>query len=339
MAPAAQRLVDRLRPAALPRGDGGMTLLELMVVAGVLSVLIGLGVGFLRQSDGMPETRSALAGELRRAALDARTRGLPTEVLVEVAAEDRPAGVVARGLDAVVLVTFEPGQRYAVAGLEPVLGGLAVEHGRCGQARSGGGDDTTAALRLPLPPSVADLAAGFALRVDVLLPSRAAGRLLRLGRAIDVELDGEARPRVRLQAVDQDGRSGAAVNLRPDGALPVGRWCTFEIGHDGYQVWCAVDGRTLATANLKERVVQQKGDVLELLPAEELLPAVVDELQVFAYVFGERQRLPDGVVLETSVRIAFDADGEPIAPKPIRFEVLVDRRTEQLTVGRGGVLQ
>jgi len=63
--------------------EAGLTLLELLVVAGILSVLMGLGVGFLRRSDGLPEAKSAIVGMLRMAALDARTRALPTEVLLE----------------------------------------------------------------------------------------------------------------------------------------------------------------------------------------------------------------------------------------------------------------
>src|SRR5262245_9992969 len=318
-------------------GARGMTMLELIVVAGVLSVLIGVGVGFLRRSDGLPETRSMLAGELRTAALDARTRGLPTEVLLVPADEDGRMEVTARGLDPIVLVTFEPGQRQLTAGLEPVLGGDDVP-GRCGRARAPSATDKSAALRLPFEPQHADLRDGFAIRCDVLLRERAGGRLLRLGRGIDVQIDDQGRPAARVQA--QSGEGGAtAVNLHAPSGLPIGRWCTLELGHDGHRAWLAVDGKELATATLRERLLQQKGDVLEVGPGDDALAGAVDELQVFAYVFTPPQLLPEGIALPGPLRIAFDAQGEPIAPPDIKLEILADHRTEVVRVGQGGVLQ
>jgi len=316
----------------------GMTMIELIVVAGILSVLIGVGVGFLRRSDGLPETRSILAGELRTAALDARTRGLPTEVLVVPADEGGRMEVTARGLDPVVLVTFEPGQRQLSVAFEPVLGGDDVP-GRCGRARAPSATEKSTALRLSFEPQVADLRDGFAIRCDVLLRERAAGRLLRLGRGIDVQIDDQGRPAARVQAQGGGEGGGTAVNLRAPSGLPVGRWCTLELGHDGHRAWLAVDGKELATAQLHERLLQQKGDVLEVGPGDDALPGAVDELQVFAYMLTPAQLLPDGIELPGPLRIAFDAQGEPIAPPEIRLEVLADHRTEVLHVGAGGVLQ
>jgi hypothetical protein len=313
-----------------------MTMLELIVVAGILSVLIGVGVGFLRRSDGLPETRSMLAGALRAAALDARTRGLPTEVLVVPVDEGGRMEVTARALDPVVLVTFEPGQRQLSAAFEPVLGGDDVP-GRCGRARAPSATEKTAALRLPFEPQFADLRDGFAIRCDVLLRERAAGRLLRLGRGIDVQIDEQGRPAARVQAQAGEG-AGTAVNLRAPTGLPVGRWCTLELGHDGHRAWLAVDGKELATAALRERLLQQKGDMLEVGPADDALAGAVDELQVFAYAFTPAQVLPEGIEVP-ALRIAFDAQGEPIVPPEIKLEVVADHRTEVLHVGPGGVLQ
>ncbi len=316
-------------------------MLELIVVAGILSVLLGVGVGFLRRSDGMAEVRSAIGGALRIAALDARSRALPTEVLLRPGEDGAPAEVVARGLDPVVLVTFEPGQTQAIAGLEPQLGGEEVPSGRCGRARgpSKQGPAQTPALRLPFGPGVADLRDGFAIRFDLRLHARREGHLLRVGRSIDVHLDELARLRARVQAQGADGRGTAAVNLAAAAGLPIGRWCTIEIGQDGNKVWLTVDGRELAQQQLEATVLQQKDDVLELLPADAGLDAAVDEVQVFAYTFTPAQRLPSSVVLEAPARIAFDVQGEPIAPPDIRLELLSDHRHEVLRIGVGGVLQ
>lgn len=325
-----------------------MTLLELIVVMGVIAVLMGLGIGFVRRGDGMPETRSMIAAELRTAALDARTRALPTEVLLAPGVAGQPAEVRARGLDPVVLITFEPGQQFAVGDLQPMLGGIEIENGRIGRARAQGvvadaaalptGTAATPALRLPLGPTVADLRDGFALRLDVLLRERAAGRLLRLGRGLDVLLDDDGRLRARVQAGD-DGRGSRIVQLEPAVPLPVLRWCTVEFGMDGHKTWLSVDGRELAAESLVQSLLQQKGDELEVLPGADALPAAVDELQVFAYAFTAGQRLPAGVELQAAARIAFDTEGEPIAPPEIKLQVVSDGRQEVLRIGRGGVLQ
>ena len=108
--------------------------------------------------------------------------------------------------------------------------------------------------------------------------------------------------------------------------------------HDGHRAWLAVDGKELATAALRERLLQQKGDMLEVGPADDALAGAVDELQVFAYAFTPAQVLPEGIEV-SALRIAFDAQGEPIVPPEIKLEVVADHRTEVLHVGPGGVLQ
>ncbi len=319
--------------------EAGLTLLELLVVAGILSVLMGLGVGFLRRSDGLPEAKSAIVGMLRMAALDARTRALPTEVLLEPGQDGGLSTVRARALDPLFVVTFDPGQRQLDSRLSPVLGGEDVLDGRIGHARMTKEGDQSSALRLQLGEQQANLSDGFALRVDVRLSSRGSGTLLRLGSAVTVRLDELGRPQARIATEDGEGRGGAAITLASKQGLPTGRWCTFEIAADGSRAWIAIDGRVTAEQTQRERVRQQKDDVLEALPGGETLACAIDELQLFAYAIADAQRLPEGAVLSKSVRIAFDAQGEPIAPPDIELKMMSDGRLETLRVGPGGVLQ
>jgi hypothetical protein len=316
-----------------------MTLLELLVVAGILSVLMGLGVGFLRRSDGLPEARSAIVGMLRMAALDARTRGLPTEVLLTPGVDGGLGTVRARGLDPVLLSTFDPGQRFLDANLAPVLGGEDYLQGRYGHARTTRAGDPSAALRLQLSKQDADFSDGFALRVDVKLLRRGPGQLLRLGSAIQVQLDDDGRPRARLTTLDDAGRGGVTTTLASQVALPVGRWCSFELAADSNRAWIAIDGRIAAEQDQRERLRQQKDDVLEVLPGNDGVVAAVDELQLFAYTITQSSNLPEGAVLKKAVRVAFDAQGEPMAPPEILFQMVSDNRVEVLRVGPQGVLQ
>ncbi|MGE3171080.1 MAG: Tfp pilus assembly protein FimT/FimU [Planctomycetota bacterium] len=319
--------------------DAGMSLLELLVVAGILAMLMGLGVGMLRRGDGVAEARSALVGQLRLAALDARTRALPTEVILAPGVDGMGATVSARGLDPALLVTFEPGQSFATAGVQPAFGGDADPMGRCGQGRRPGQQDKSALMRVPLGPGAIDLRAGFAVRFDVRLHRRSGGRLLRLGRGIDLAIDDEARPYARLMAEGTEGRAGAAINLKAATGLPLGRWCTVELATDGTRAWCSIDGRVVADQDFAERVLQQKEDVFEVGPGDQPVDATFDELQLFAYAWTQPMRLPDSILLGGRVRIAFDAMGEPVAPPEIKLEVAGEQRTEVLRVGAGGVLQ
>jgi hypothetical protein len=319
--------------------EAGLTLLELLVTAGILATLMGLGVGFLRRSDGLPEARSAIVGMLRMAALDARTRGLPTEVLLSPGEDGSPAEVRARALDPQFVLTMESAQRQLDSRFTPTLGGEDVSTGRIGHARRPREGDQSPAARVQLSPEVVDLSEGFALRFDVRLTNRGSGALLRIGTAVTLRLDDAGRPEARIATVGEDGRVGATITLESRQPLPAGRWCSLEIAADGSRSWIAIDGRIVAENPQQGRLRQQRGDQLELAPGGEAFGCEVDELQLFAYAFAEPQRLPEGALLLKPVRIAFDDQGEPISPPSIELKMSSDGRIEKLDVGPGGVLQ
>jgi prepilin-type N-terminal cleavage/methylation domain-containing protein len=325
-----------MTPCARQRG---FTLLELLVTVGVISVLLGIGVGYLGRSSGAPEATSALAGQLRAASLAARSRSLPTEVLIEPGQDGERATVRARGLQPLALYGFEPDERYVDAALTPAIGGEAVEQGRFGAARRPRDGDRAPLLHLPLPPRLADFAAGFALRFDLRLDRRQAVTLLRFGRALEVGLDDQLRPRIRATARGDEGQVGPATNLQASVGLPVGQWCTLEIGGDGSELWCALDGRVLEHTAFRERLHQQQDDQLEVGLGDEPLPGTIDELQLFAYQLASAVELPLDVVPAARYRIQFDAAGEPIAPPRLELDVVAESRKVAFTVGGGGVLQ
>ena len=325
------------RTAAAARG---FTLLELMVTIGVISVLMGISLGFLSRSTGRPEAMSALAGELRAASLSARATGLPTEVVVAPDPEGLLTMVRARSLQPVVVFHCEPDQQFLNPDLRPTLLGLDVREGRFGHGRRPNGDQPEMLLRWPAPVKVADFRDGFALRLDLLLEQRTGCALLRLGKALEVDLEPDGRVRARLQLRSGTGNTGQGVPLQAQEPLPLHRWCTVEIAADGRSFWLEVDGRELARAAAPGSVLQHiDQDALEVSLRGEPLPGVLDELRVFVYRFGEPQRLPVDVQVAQAVRIGFDAHGEPIGKPTIELELVQEGRNEVLRVLRGGVLQ
>ena len=317
----------------------GLTLLELMVVVGVIGVLTGLGLGFVGQSSGYAEARAVIGAELRLAALDARARGLPTEVEIR-AGEDGELGYVrTRALTPVAVFGFEPGQRPAASDIDPHFGGVSVARGRFGFARAIQEGESGAPLHVPLPPAAVDFGDGFAIRMDLWLDKREPGQLLTFGQGLEATLDADARPRVRFVTRGSDGRAGAAFNLRSEIGLPLRRWCTLEIAANGSEFWCSLNGRDLARVSARGRILQSASDALEVLPTDEPLTAIVDEVQLFAYSFTEPSLFDQGIVVQKPVRILFDASGECYATGDISLLVSTEERTAVLRVGPGGILQ
>lgn len=113
----------------------GFTLLELLVVIGVLSVLLGLSVGFLGRTDSQRIAAAILAGETRAAQMTARAEGVPTEVWVRPGVDGAAGTVQARLLQPAATFHFEPGERTLSDALRPQLAGEDVPNGRFGHGR------------------------------------------------------------------------------------------------------------------------------------------------------------------------------------------------------------
>lgn len=328
------------RPAHAPSTESGFTLLEMLVVVGVLSVLLGMGVGFLRRGGGERGAAvSAVTGQLRAASSAARSRGLPTEVRIVPSVDGLPATVQSLELLPVTVVHFEPGERGLSPALAPALGGEDEPRGRFGHGRRPAADQRSPLLRLPVDRKVWDLRGGFVFRFDLRLESQESCTLLRVGRSLELAIDSNGLLRGRMLQRDVDGSGGAAAVLVSQAPLPVGRWHTVELAHDGARFWCAVDGRTVGAADARAGLFQQDGDLLDLGPSESVLSGVVDEFQWFVYAWNEPVRLPVGIDVAKLVSIRFDATGEPVAPPAIALVLAQEETTEELKVGAGGTLQ
>lgn len=319
----------------------GFTLLELLVVTGILAVLMGVGFGYLRRgNNGRNAALSAVAGALRQAAGAAQMRGLPTEVRIDRPADDGgPWLLRARELLPIATFHMEPADSTLAPVLRPALGGQDVVAGRFGHCRQNLAGEHGPLLRLPVLPADFDLADGFVFRVDLRLHTRQACSVLRLQRHLELDLDSTGRPKARMVQRDSLGKSGVTATLQGDVPVVLDRWFTLEIANDGRELWLAVDGEVQARTDAGQALLQQDGDVLEVSPGDAAVPGLVDEVQWFSYVWSAPQMLPLDVTLAKPWRVGFGGHGEIDAVGPLVLHLSKDERDESFQVQRGGVIE
>jgi prepilin-type N-terminal cleavage/methylation domain-containing protein len=303
-----------------PAAAGGFSLLELLVVSGVLAVLLGLAVGFLGKTDPYAVAEATLRGELRAAQFTARAEGLPTEVLVEPGTDTAPVATVrSRLLEPVATFHCEPGELVLEEYLRGQYGGQDAP-GRFGRGRRSDGGDKQPALRWAAPPPLVDLHDGFALRIELYLERRQSCTVLRCGGWCELALDGACRPRARLQLDGGTALASAVATLAGDVALPIARWCTLDFAADGRECWLAIDGREVARGPAGGAPQQGASDVLDVSPGDDPVPGVVDEIRVLAYALGPLQYLPPELQPDRPHRIAFDARGKAVTATAVAWQ-------------------
>lgn len=304
--------------------EGGVTLLELLVVISVLGVLLGIGAG----AWGALATPDLLAGgrikdALRTARLMARREGLPAAVVV-----DPPAGEVrALGLRAAGNWHFEDeaGSGWPVPARHE--GARLDRDGVLGSALV---LDDEAVLAVPGLPPGADDPQGFGVEAwlapaagprPMVLLERPGRWLLRLDEEdqLQVSLWLEARP-----APEELRRSV------PQARLSEGRFTRLTVLFDGRSLHVAADGRRCGEDTrlpAPRRLAGGSGTVLGSGTGLERFRGRLDELRLFA-VAGEPQAqpLPEGARLLGEPRLLrLEASGrlDPAfhaAPEAVGFE-------------------
>lgn len=309
---------------------------------GVLAVLSGIGIGFLGKSESSVSiTWTVLRDKIRLAHETARTSGRPTTVEM-ITTQDGDRLLRGKTLETVGQWHLETGER-PFADLIPELHGIADPDGRFGECMRPDPEQEESMFML-LTGGVArfDMHDGFALQVEVFLDVRdkCVVATFDQGNTFHLELDEDLVPMARMHLGAGGDQRGRSIEIEAkDHALPLSRWVSLGIYHDGREFALTVGNETVARAAAKgEPFRNRNGGVLEISPRGSLLPGKIDEIQLLAYTRGEAVQLPMDIDIAGLDRpVLFDRRGNLIMP--VTIEVSLGQLKEKRTVVPGGVLK
>jgi prepilin-type N-terminal cleavage/methylation domain-containing protein len=321
----------------------GFTLLELITVLGVIAVLSGFGIGFLSRSENdMDIALSVVRDKIRLAHETARTTGRQTFVELVNRYEDKQ--VIGQFLRAKVLAVIgqwhlEPGER-GFAGLTPELRGEYDQNGRYGHGMRPNGEKGGTLFSIHTRDDARfQMRGGFAFKVELFLESRERCVVTSLEQTFTLELDRDLSPTASM-FLAEGPRRGPQVRIDTSNAeLPLRRWVSVELVHDGREFRLLVDGEEVGKKSAAGEAYQvRQGSLFEVSPGESPIPGMVDEIQLLAYHRDDPAEIPTGIELKGFEKpVVYDRRGKLIAPVQLEFK-LADQ-TRRFVVAPGGVLQ
>ena len=313
-------------PRRTNKGGGarqGLTLLELVLVMGLLALLMGAGVGMLSSLDlGRRAAVGLVQNVIRAAHNSAVARNAPARVRIDAG----NGTLVAEAVAVIGTWHFESEKLEGAFDINGVLeSGKIVDDGYIGKALTfAGGAGRTPAAEFPVQLDASfDLALGFAIDC-VLRPDSATGggRVLRLGETAGIDVTGSHGIKAWFvpEVVDSTGahvRGGKITLESPPQALAQNRWTRVHVEYDRRRLTLELEGVEIAGLDGKHGVdeiapVWRVDGPLILSDAEQSLACSIDNLVISAVSASEEMRLPETVnfAADTPPGIQFDAGGD-----------------------------
>jgi hypothetical protein len=290
--------------------SAGLTLIELLLVMGILALVFGIGLGLFTSLDLHNRT---IAAELRNALRSANNWAVARSGPARVCIDAEHGALRVEGLAVVGTWHFESLPVEGAFGLDGSAYGCELdEDGFQGRAvRLGPG------CRVEIP--VEDdpgfgLADGFAIECALRPDGGHSGRVLRLGSACGLDATGGGSLRAWLVAErkDENGatQSGRVVIESPPDALPPGRWSRVAVRYDRRLFQVLVEGLVVASVEETARVWRLDGPLV-LSDDRQPFHGSLDSLVVSAALAEQDIVLPKGARFAEGVpvEVAFAPGG------------------------------
>lgn len=294
------------------RSRRGMTLLELLLVMGLMAMLLGVGVGMLTSLDlGQRAAVGSVQNAIRAARNSALARNAPARVKIDLA----NSLLESESLAVIGTWHFESERLEGAFGLDGVLrGGVIIDDGFVGKALSFAGRKAFAEVPVHQDPSF-DLALGFAIDCAVRVDEDGGGRLLRIGHSVGVDVTGarEVKAWFVPEVRDSTGaltRGGKLTAESAPNALAKSRWARLHVDYDRRRLLVAIDGIEVARLEANANVWRVE-DPLSLSDESSSFPGTLDNLVISAVAASDVLQLPETVrfAAGSATEISFDAGG------------------------------
>ena len=347
-----------------PRGkrEGGVTLLEILVVVGIIGIMMGFGVGALqRQRNDLEQTAVALRDLVRLARGNARFYQSSARLVVDPPPRTTPAtqGESEDPLEQrfVVLAVrplsewnFDLNGPSGSFGIEGTLGAASiVDEGRFGKGLAPDPEGGQPGVFVRTSQySDFDLSEGFVARLDLWLDTREACTILRLGQSFELGIDAGGFARGQVTFTQTGGQAGRTIRMRGLERLPLRRWFRLALSYDGKSIVLARDGLEEDERPGDGPVYYDRQAEFWISAGDTPVPGRIDSVELFGYERLGEFLIPQDVSLRSGpADLHFASDGR-LDPRyhgaPVSYRMVMgaddgeeQRRRESVTIELGGL--
>ncbi len=326
-----------------------MTLIELLMVMGLMALMLGFGVGAIANIDlGSHGAGSMVRSVLRATSNWSRARQAPAQVRFDLSTGEMHA----EGLMVVGTWHFETRPPKGAFGLDgELLDAVLVDDGFVGKALGLMGTPSNASYVIPVSDDPAfSLADGFQVQVFLRPEDLGAGSLIRLGETvkIDATRHGALKVSIATERFDSEKQrfvsAGTASAATEPGALVMEEWNRVLISYDRRFLTIFVEGVPVARVEESGRLEPTKARLV-IGGGHRPWPGSMDSLVVSAVGAQEQLTLPEGVRFfeGTPKQVVFAADGgldRGLYNNPVVFDLEYDDgRRETIRVNLYGTVE
>ncbi|TAJ24843.1 MAG: hypothetical protein EPO68_00895 [Planctomycetota bacterium] len=292
----------------------GLTLLELLLVLGILSAVMGLGLGMFASLD---LSKRQAVGLVRNALRSAQNSAISRRSEASVRIDPKLGRMSPRFQQVVGTWHFETPELVGAFGIQGrAIDAELTQDGYIGRALDFDVDAEGPRVELPIQrDTAADFRAGFALECALRRSGADAGEVANAGASFGLQVlrDGALRGWFAPQVLAQDGgaaKGGHVIAQSEPGALPLGVWRRVRLEYAGQELVLSLDGSAVARVEEQAPVWQLEGPLL-LSSARTPFRGQLDVLVLTAVGAGEDVELPEGVSFspESAVTLRFQAGG------------------------------